>query len=150
MALAVALALALAALAAAAAGRSITFRELDAGSRAAITPGEPEHDAAAVLRSAAGARKRLRAWGLDTAAVGRVDFRRKSLVVVLADYQPSGGYRARVSRIVVDGARATVSAKVRREGGDFTTADLERPWVVVAVGRRAVANVRGAVRVVRR
>jgi hypothetical protein len=133
----------------AAASTSVTFRALDAGSRAAITPGEPKGDSALVLRTATGARKRLRAWGLGTAAVRGVDFRHKSLVVLLAAYQPSGGYRARVSRIAVDGARATVTATVRHEG-DFSTADLERPWVIVAVRRHAVATARGAVRVVLR
>jgi len=133
----------------AAAGTSVAFRELDAGSRAAIIPGEPASDVAVVLRSAAGARKRLRAWGLDTTGVDRVDFRRRSVVVLLADYRPSGGYRARVSRIVAEGARATVTATVRHEG-DFSTSDLERPWAIVAVGRPAVAKVRGSVRVVLR
>jgi hypothetical protein len=150
LAVLVALVLAVGAAGVAAASTSVTFRELDADSRAAITPGEPTSDAALVLRTAAGARKRLRAWGLGTAAVRHVDFRHKSLVVLLAAYQPSGGYRARVSRIAVAGARATVTATVRHEGGDFSTADLERPWVIVAVGRHAVANARGAVRVVLR
>src|SRR5436305_11301935 len=73
----------------AAAAAPVMFRELDAGSRAANIAGEPKSDAGVVLRSAAAARSRMRAWGLDSTAVRRVDFKRKSLVAVLADYQPS-------------------------------------------------------------
>jgi hypothetical protein len=48
------------------------------------------------------------------------------------------------------GGGATVRAAVRYVGGDLAPAALPRPWVVVAVARRSVANVRGAVRIVRR
>jgi hypothetical protein len=136
-------------LASAADGR-VAFAEVTSGSRAANLPGERMDDVATVLRTASGARSRLRAWGLSTAAVRRVDFRRKSLIVMLAEYQPSGGFRARVSRVVVRGRTATVTAAVRYEGGDVAVSDLERPWVVVAVDRRAVADVRREVRILRR
>jgi hypothetical protein len=132
---------------AAAAGGHVAFRELTSGSRGANLPGERLDDVATVLRSATAAKRRLRAWGLDTAAARGVDFKRKSLIVMLAEYQPSGGFRARVSRIAVQGRQAVVTAAVRYEGGDLAVADLERPWVVVAVDRRAVARVRGEVRI---
>jgi hypothetical protein len=125
----------------------VTFRELTAGSRGANLPGERMADVGQVLRSASQATRRLRAWGLDPSAARAVDFRRKSLIAVLAEYHPSGGYRARVSRVVVRGRKVVVTARVRYEGGDFAVSDLERPWVVVAVDRAAVARVSGAVQV---
>jgi hypothetical protein len=128
----------------------VTFRELTSGSRAANLPGERKQDVGQVLRSASEATSQLREWGLDTAAVRSVDFSRKSVVAVLADYASSGGYRTRVSRVIVRDGRAVVTADVRYEGGDFAVSDLERPWVLVAVDRRAVARVRDDVLVRRR
>ena len=140
----------LAASVAGAADGRVAFREVTSGARAANLPGERMDDVATVLRTAAGARRRLRDWGLDTTAARRVDFRRKSLIVMLAEYQPSSGFRARVQRVAVRGRRATLTAGVRYEGGDVAASVLERPWVVVAVDRRAVARVRGEVRILRR
>jgi hypothetical protein len=145
--------IAAAAVATASAGAGqLAFRELTSGSRGANLPGERTQDVGQVLRSASQATRRLRAWGLDTAAVRSVDFDRESLIAVLADYQPNGGYRARVSRVVVRGGEAIVTADVSDEtaDGEFTVSDLERPWVVVAVDRRAVARVRDDVRIRRR
>lgn len=132
--------------AASAAGGGVMFHELTEGSRGAILPGERQSADGRVLRNASEAARVLRGWGLDSSATKAVDFSHESLIVVLATWQPSGGYRARVSRVVVQGRQAVVTAGVRREGGDFASSSLERPWVVVAVKRAAVAGVGSAVR----
>ena len=131
--------------ASAATGRA-AFREVMQGSRASNLPGENMRAAGRVLRSAAQAHRLLRAWDLDLAAVRSVDFQRETLIVVLAEYQPSGGYRARVSGVAVRGGQAVVTASVRYEGGDIATQSIERPWVVIAVKRAALAGVRSEVR----
>jgi PrcB C-terminal len=122
------------------------FHEVMHGSRANNLPGENLRAAGRVLRSAAQARRVLRAWDLDLAAAKSVDFRREALIVVLAAYQPTGGYRARVSGVAVRGDEAVVTANVRSEGGEITTQSIERPWVVIALKRAALAGVRSAVR----
>jgi hypothetical protein len=149
-ALALVLLLGAGAAASAAGGGLVAFHELSFGSRGFNMPGEQKQDVGRVLRSAPQAAAVLRSWGLDTSSLKSVDFSRQSLVVMLASYQPSGGYRARVMRLVVHGREAVLTASVRREGGEWTTSDLERPWVVVTARRSALAAARGAVRVVRR
>jgi hypothetical protein len=134
--------------AAAAAGGRVAHREITAGSRGANLPGERLQALGRVLRSRAGAMRVLRAWGLDHEAVKGVDFRRQSLVVVLAPYEPTAGYRARVASVVVRGREAVVSTRVRFEAvGKLVAQDLERPWVVVAVRRASVAHVRDVPRI---
>lgn len=132
---------------ASAAGGGMLFHELTKGSRGAIMPGEPKGADGRVMRSASDATRVLGGWGLDAGATRSVDFRRDSLIVVLTPWQPSGGYRARVSRVVVQGRQAVVTAGVRREGDEFTSSSLMRPWVVVAVKRAAVAGVGNQVRI---
>jgi hypothetical protein len=133
---------------ASAASGNVDFHKLTEGSRAAILPGERLRTSGRVLRSAAEGTRVLRQWGLDTSVTKAVDFGRESLIVVLAQYQPTGGYRARVSRVVVHGRTAVVTAAVSDESGDdFVTQALTRPWVVVAVKRGAVANVSSEVQV---
>jgi hypothetical protein len=132
--------------AAATSGR-VAFHEVMEGSRAANLPGERMHAGARVLRNASQAAGVLRAWGLDRAAIASVDFDRESLIVVLAEYQPTGGYRARVSRVVVRNREAVVTGSVRYEGGELATQSIERPWVVIALKRTALAGVRRAVRI---
>lgn len=144
------LALAGAAAAPAATSSRVAHREVASGTRAANLPGERLQDVARVLRSKAEATRLLRAWGLDAPAAKRIDFRRRSLIVVLAAYQPHAGFRAHVSGVTVKGRQATVTAGVRDESGEFSAAVLERPWVVVAVNRARVAGVRGEARVRRR
>jgi hypothetical protein len=129
-----------------ASGRA-SFREVMQGSRANNLPGESMRAGGRVLRNASQADRVLRAWDLDTAAAKSVDFQREALIVVLAEYQPTGGYRARVSDVVVRGGHAVVTAGVRYEGGDLATQSIERPWVVIAVKRSALAGVRSEVRV---
>jgi uncharacterized protein involved in type VI secretion and phage assembly len=131
--------------ASAASGRA-AFHEVTHGSRANNLPGEDMRAAGRVLRSAAQAHRVLRAWDLDLGAAKSVDFRREALIVVLAEYQPTGGYRARVSGVTVRGRQAVVTAGVRFEGGDVATQSIERPWVVIALKRAALAGVRSAVR----
>lgn len=151
-----ALALALAGLAAMTAGTRadaasgtvhVAFREVFAGTRGFNLPGERQGSHGRVLRTRTQAVRLLRSWGADFRAAKRVDFSRESLIVMLAAYQPTGGYRARVSQVGVQRREATLTASVRYEGGDFATQSLERPWVVVAVRRRALANVRDQVRI---
>jgi hypothetical protein len=149
------LAVTLLALAAAVGGASaatgrVAYHELTSGSRGSNLPGERLQDVARVLRSRGEATRVLHAWGLDAAAVRDVDFSRQSLVAVLASYQPSAGYRARVADVTVRGREAIVTTGVRYEGGDIAASDLERPWVVVAVKRSELAGVRSAARVRRR
>jgi PrcB C-terminal len=132
--------------AAAASGR-LAFHELMQGSRGSNLPGERMRADGRVLRSASQAARVLRAWGLHSRMPKSVDFERESLIVVLAEYQPTGGYRARVSRVVVEGRRAVVTASVRYEGGELATQSIERPWVVVSLKRAALAGVRSEVRI---
>jgi hypothetical protein len=132
--------------ASAASGR-VAFHEVMKGSRAANLPGERMQAGARVLRNASQAAGVLRAWGLDKAATTSVDFDRESVIVVLAQYQPTGGYRARVSRVVVRDREAVVTGRVRYEGGELATQSIERPWVVIAIKRAALAGVRRAVRI---
>ena len=136
--------------AAGAARGSIAYRELGAGSRGANLPGERLQAVGRLLRTRAEAVGVLRAWGLDPAAARSLDFARKRAIVVLAEYAPSGGYRARVSRVARRGREVVVTAGVRYEGGDVAVSDLERPWVVIAVNRADVAGAHGTVRVLRR
>jgi hypothetical protein len=131
--------------ASAASGRA-PFREVMHGSRANNLPGEDMHAAGRVLRSAAQAHRVLRAWDLDLTAAKSMDFQRESLIVVLAAYQPTGSYRARVVGVAARGGQAVVTASVRYEGGDIATQSVERPWVVIAVRRAALDGVRSEVR----
>jgi hypothetical protein len=132
---------------ASAASGGVIFHELTTGSRAANLPGERLRASGRVLRSASAATTVLRRWGLDASVTKTVDFDRESLIVVLTRYQPTGGYRARVSRVVVHGRTAVVTAGVRYVAGDdFVTQTLARPWVVVKVTRAAVAKVGSEVR----
>ncbi|HTN26095.1 MAG TPA: hypothetical protein VL120_19045 [Solirubrobacteraceae bacterium] len=134
--------------AASAAGGQVAHHEIIAGSRGANLPGERLRDVGRVLRSRGEATRVLGKWGLDRAAVKGVDFSRHSLIVVLANYRPSAGYRARVASVVVRGRETVVTADVRFEAaGKLVAQDLERPWVVVAVKRAAVARVNPEVRV---
>lgn len=128
------------------AGGRPPFHEVMHGSRANNLPGEDMRAAGRVVRSAAQAQRVLRAWDLDLAAAKSVDFQREALIVVLAAYQPTGGYRARVSGVAVRGRQAVVTAGVRFEGGDIATQSIERPWVVIALKRAALAGVHSAVR----
>jgi hypothetical protein len=132
--------------ASAASGR-VSFREVTQGSRANNLPGESMRAGGRVLRSASQADRLLHAWDLDTLAAKSVDFRRDALIVVLAEYRPTGGYRARVSDVVVRDRQAVVTAGVRYEGGDLATQSIERPWVVIALKRAALGGVRSEVRV---
>ncbi len=145
---AVAVAVSAGAGAASAAGGRVAHHEVTAGSRGANLPGERLQDVGRVLRSRAEAIRVLGRWGLDRAAVQGVDFARRSLIVVLADYRPSAGYRARVASVVVRGRDAVVTTDVRFEAaGKLVAQDLERPWVVVAVQQATVAKVRREVKV---
>jgi hypothetical protein len=128
------------------AGGPVPFREVMQGARANNLPGENMRAAGRVLRGQAQAHRVLRAWDLDFAAAKSVDFKREALIVVLAEYQPTGGYRARVSGVAVRSGQAVVTASVRYGGGDIVTQSVERPWVVIAVKRAALAGVRSEVR----
>ncbi len=127
---------------ASAASGSVSFSELLQGSRGFNLPAERDGASARVLRSAAQAERQLRAWGIEPAAVANVDFARQSAIVVLAAYQPTGGYRARITNVRALGRRAVVTATVRYEGGAVVASSIERPWVVVVLKRFALANVR--------
>jgi uncharacterized protein involved in type VI secretion and phage assembly len=132
---------------AAAASGPLAFDEVMQGSRGSNLPGERMRARGRVLRNASQAGRVLRAWGLDARATKSVNFNRESLIVVLTEYQPSGGYRARISRVVVRGRQAVVTAGVRYEGGELVTQSIERPWVVVSLKRAALAGVRSEVRI---
>jgi hypothetical protein len=131
---------------AAAASGTLVFHEVAQGSRDFNLPSERMDASARVVRSAAHAARLLHAWGIDAGATARVDFARESAIVVLAPYQPTGGYRARVSRVVALGRTAVVTGQVRYEGGEVAAASIVRPWIVVAVRRAALAGVRSDVR----
>jgi hypothetical protein len=128
---------------ASAASGSVAFSEALQGSRGFNLPNERDVASARVLRSASQAQRQLRAWGIEPAATATVDWARQSAVVLLAAYQPTGGYRARIAKISALGRRLVVTASVRFEGGEVVASSIERPWVVVVVKRSAVAGVRG-------
>jgi hypothetical protein len=132
-----------------AASGGVTFSEVGQGTRDFNLASEPERGSAVVLRSRSQATRRLRAWGIDAGATDGIDFSRQSAIVFLAAYQPSGGFRARISKVAALGGKAVVTASVRYEGGEVAAASITRPWVVIAVTRAALARVHGsAVRVV--
>ena len=131
---------------ASAASGSVAFSEVLQGSRGFNLPNEREAASARVLRSASQAKRQLRAWGIDTAAVANVNFARDSAIVVLAAYQPTGGYRTRITKIRALGRQAIVTASIRYEGGEVVASSIERPWVVVVVKRSALAGVRADAR----
>lgn len=121
---------------------TLPFREVTQGARGFEVPGESMLARGRVARSASQAAKALRAWGLDAAATKSVNFVRESAIVVLAPYQPTGGYRLRVSRVLVRGREAVLTGSVRYEGGETVAASIERPWVVIAVKRASASRVR--------
>jgi hypothetical protein len=125
-----------------AASGNVAFSEIAQGTRDFNLPSESMSASARVLRSASQAARQLRAWGIDADAIAGVDFSRQSAIVFLAAYQPTGGYRARVSNVAVLGQRAVVTAQVRYEGGEVAAASITRPWVVVALKRSALSRVR--------
>jgi hypothetical protein len=127
---------------AAAAAGSVAFAEAGQGTRDFNMASESEAASGRVLRSAAQATRQLRAWGIDAGAAKGIDFSRQSAIVFLAAYQPTGGYRARISKVVALGNHAVLSAQVRYEGGEVAAASITRPWVVVTAKRSALARVR--------
>jgi hypothetical protein len=135
---------------ASAASGAVAFREVAQASRGFDVPGESMLARGRVARSASQAATVLRAWGLDSAAAKSVDFARESVIVVLAPYQSSGGYRARVTRVVVRGRQAVLTGSVRYEGSQLATQSIERPWVVIALKRASLKRVRANVRLVLR
>jgi hypothetical protein len=128
--------------AASASGGRIAFREVAFASRGFNIMGEDKASCGRVLRTAAEATRLLRSWGLPTTVVKSTDFSRTSLVAVIAPYEPSSGYRARVARVDVYGHGAVITGAVGYEGGEMSSSSLERPWVVLAVSRSALAGVR--------
>jgi len=126
----------------AAAAGPLPFREVSQGARGFEMPGESMLARGRVARSASQAAKALRAWGLDPTATKSVNFARESAIVVLAPYQPTGGYRARVSQVLVRGREAALTGSVRYEGGETAAASIERPWVVITVKRASLSRVR--------
>jgi hypothetical protein len=125
-----------------AASGNVTFNEVVRGTRDFNLPSESMSGSGRVLRSASQAERRLKAWGIDAKAIDGIDFSRRSAIVFLAAYQPTGGYRAGISKVVVLGHRAVVTAQVRYEGGEVAAASTTRPWVVVALKRSALTRVR--------
>lgn len=132
--------------AAAAASGSVAFSEVAQGTRDFNLPAERMQASARVVRSAAQAARQLRAWGIDAGATAGIDFARQSAIVVLARYQPTGGYRVRISKVAALGRTAVVLGQVRYEGREIAAASITRPYVVVAAKRSALAGVRGDVR----
>jgi hypothetical protein len=125
-----------------AASGNVTFSEVVRGTRDFNLPSESMSASGRVLRSTSQAARQLRAWGIDADVIDGIDFSRQGAIVFLAAYQPTGGYRARISNVVVLGDRAVVTAQVRYEGGEVAAASITRPWVVVALKRPALARVR--------
>jgi hypothetical protein len=132
---------------ASAASGAVAFREVTHASRGSDVPGESPLARGRVARSASQAAAVLRSWGLDSGAAKSVDFGRESVIVVMAPSQPTGGYRARVSRVVVRGRQAVVTGSVRYEGGQLAPQSIERPWVVIALKRASLRGVRTNVRI---
>jgi hypothetical protein len=126
----------------------VDFHELAYGG----SPGQtvvPDAPVARIVRDAQAARTLLQTWDIDPARtrVGAVDFTRRAVIVLLAGFRPTAGYRARVLATDLAGGTATVTAAVTRPRG--LVADVvARPWVVVSVPRAAVARARPEVRVV--
>ncbi len=124
---------------AAGAADGVAFREIDHGTRPGS--GDREQLRGSVLRSATGAARVLRGWGLRDAiaATKAVDFERRSVIVALDGSRPSTGYRLKVERVDVRNRRALVTATVRRPQGIDGQA-ISRPYALVSVSRRSLAG----------
>jgi len=132
---------------ASAATGTLKFREVTQGSRGFEVRGESAAASGRVARSASQAATVLRGWGVDSAATRSVDFARDSAILVMATYQQSGGYRARVSRVRMQGRQVMLTGSVRHEGGELATQSIERPWVLITVKRASLARASRNVRV---
>jgi hypothetical protein len=95
-----------------------------------------------LMRSKASAARALRAWELDRAvpAAGRVDYARKSLVIVLGGSVPDTAYRLTVRRVSVASRRVSVRADVRRPAGAVGGMAISRPYTLLTVDRDDVAS----------
>lgn len=128
----------------------IGFTTVAYGTVTDATLGPPEA-VARVVRDAPAARALLTALEMDRALprVAAVDFRRRSLVVVLGDWRPNPSYGLLVGAIDVAGGTATLTATVVVRAGGHADV-IARPWTIVSVPRAGVAGAAPEVPVVLR
>lgn len=102
-----------------------------------------------LVRSATAAQKLLRSWNMQRAAgaARRVDYQRRSLIVVLGAGAPDTAYRLRARRVVVRDGRLDVRLDLLRDKDKLGGQSLSRPYVLLSVKRDAVSKVRGTARV---
>jgi hypothetical protein len=107
--------------------------------------------AARIVRDAPALDALLAEWGMERARsrVGAVDFRRRSLIVLLDRARSDTGYVDWVGGVDVAGPTATLTATVFRLLG-FHLDAFANPWAIVSVPRAAVARAAPELRVVMR
>ena len=72
-----------------------------------------------------------------------IDFSRESVVFLLSEQKPTGGYTLEVRKIVREGPTLVVDAKVNAPPADAMTIQaLTRPYAIVAVPKEDVSDVR--------
>lgn len=103
---------------------------------------------ARIVRDAPSFDALLAEWQLQgtRARAAAVDFRRRSLIVLLDSEKPDSGYVDLVGGIDVAGRTATLTATVFRRSGIRLDA-FASPWAIVSVPRAAVARAAPEVRV---
>jgi hypothetical protein len=112
--------------------------------------------AARIVRDAPAFDALLAEWGIDQwqmqsarSRAAAVDFRRRSLIVLLDSQKPDTGYVDLVGEIDVVGRTATLTATTFTRRGIHLDA-FANPWAMVSVPRAAVARVAPGLRVVTR
>ena len=131
------------------AAASMTLRHKVVTSGAIADQGQGGVARGRLVRSKAGAARVLRAWDLERAipAANRVDFARKSLVIVLGGSVPDSAHRLAVRRVSVASRRVSVRADVPRREGAIGATVISRPYTLVAVDRDDVAGASATVSV---
>ena len=102
-----------------------------------------------LVRTKASAARALRGWDLERAipAANRVDYARKSLVIVLGGSVPDTAHRLAVQRVSVASRRVSVRAEIRHPAGAMGGQAISRPYVLLAVDRDDVAGAAATVSV---
>jgi len=123
-------------------GVEIGFRIVGTGTGTVTDSTVASGPVARVVHDGKAARALLSAWSMEKAPrlLTTVDFRRRSLVVVLGGWMPSPGFVLLPGAVTErDGAVAFTGTVFRRGGGSATV--LAQPWAMVSVPREAVATV---------
>lgn len=131
----------------AAAAKPVGFHLVAVGSASDGQTVAPPEPAARIVRDAGSARALFQAWGMDRPLrrAAPIDFRRRSLIVLIDGWMPDPGYVNLVGAVDVTGGTTTLTATLFHRGGGSATV-LARPWAIVSVPRGAVAQAAPEVR----